>query len=460
VSARVVAARALALVLGRGRALDVALDAATSNIELSPRDRGYAQALCFAALRHGRAYQVVLAQLVPKTPEPALLALLMISLGDLDALETAPFAAVNEAVSAARTLGLGHASGLVNAVVRRFSRDKTTLLAQAMEKSAQARSGLPSWLEHALRNAHAGHVADAGAFERSCAALQQPAPMWLRLDPRAGTAVEFTAQFAAEFAAAEIPVTLFAGLPQALKIASMPVARIPGFLAGDICVQDGAAQLAAMLLAPQNGEQVLDACAAPGGKTAHLLALAPDCAITAVDNDAQRLTRVTETLARVHAAHASKVQILACDAANLPKACTNFDAILLDAPCSATGVIRRHPDIAWLRRETDIAKLVHIQRQLLDALWRRLRPGGRLLYATCSIIHAENGAQIAAFLARTPDARSVPFPTTLDWFGAPGAAEQPGGVTHTRQNLPGEHDMDGFFYALLHKFPVCSFAKC
>jgi 16S rRNA (cytosine967-C5)-methyltransferase len=193
------------------------------------------------------------------------------------------------------------------------------------------------------------------------------------------------------------------------------------------------------LLNPQPGERVLDACAAPGGKTAHLLELAPTIDLLAVDADAQRLQRVSSYLSRT-GGHA---QLLACDAGNLPTSLAAFDAILLDAPCSATGVIRRHPDIAWLRRASDVSQVLPQQARLLDALWQRLKSGGRLLYATCSILPEENALQIAQFLARTADASAAPWPTQWAWFGVPAGVG--------RQNFPGQQGMDGFFYALLMK---------
>ena len=433
-----IAAHALRLVLEQGKALDVALNDAVANSAIEARDRAYAQALCFAALRHGYGYQVVIAELVPKAPAPALMALLMIGFADVAALGTAAFAAVNEAVSAARLLGLPYAAGLVNAVMRRFAREHAQLLRNAAAKSAQARSGLPSWLEQSLRAAYPTQI------EALTEALKHPAPMWLRVNPKAGTAAQYWQRFDAERAE---HVQLFSKLGQALVLESTPVSELPGFSDGEVSVQDGAAQLAALLIAPKSGEFILDACAAPGGKTAHLLELAPDAKVIAVDSDAQRLKRVAETLARIGAT----AELIACDATALP-ASGLFDAILLDAPCTATGVLRRHPDIAWLRRASDVRQTCVQQQRLLDALWPRLKSGGRLLYVTCSLLPAENGEQIAKFLARTPDAEIQEFPSELQWFGVAvsdqaGASQQYLG----RQNLPGQNGMDGFFYALVRK---------
>ena len=216
--------------------------------------------------------------------------------------------------------------------------------------------------------------------------------------------------------------------------------RLPDWNDGAVCVQDGAAQLAADALAPQPGERVLDACAAPGGKSAHLLELVRGIALTAVDNDAARLLRVGDTLRRLRLDDA--VALRCADAAELDQWWdgTPFDAVLLDAPCSATGIIRRQPDIKWHRRESDLAALTTLQDRLLDALWRTLRPGGRLLYATCSILSEENAQRIDAFLARTADAE---VQTLNARYGRVSGAG--------RQRFPGEDGMDGFFYALLGK---------
>ena len=443
-NSRVIAAHALRLVLEQGKALDVALLDAVADSRIEARDRAYAQALCFAALRHGYGYQVVIAELVPKAPAPALMALLMIGFADVAALGTAAFAAVNETVSAARLLGLPYAAGLVNAVMRRFAREHVQLLYNAAAKSAQARSGLPSWLEQTLRAAYPAQM------DELTEALKHPAPMWLRINPKAGTAAHYWQRFDSERAD---DVQQFSKLGQALLLDSTPVSELPGFSEGDVSVQDGAAQLAALLIAPKSGEYILDACAAPGGKTAHLLELAPDANVVAVDSDANRLKRVAETLNRIGAS----AELIACDAAQLPEfgatsRLDQFDAILLDAPCTATGVLRRHPDIAWLRRASDVRQTCAQQQRLINALWPRLKPGGRLLYVTCSLLPAENGQQIAAFLAATPDAEIQEFPPELRWFGT----EVNVGVDFNqqyigRQNLPGQNGMDGFFYALVRK---------
>lgn len=219
------------------------------------------------------------------------------------------------------------------------------------------------------------------------------------------------------------------------------VHRLPGFAEGALSVQDAAAQIAADLLDPKVGERVLDACAAPGGKSAHVLERCRELErLVAVDRDPERLDRVAENLARLELS----AQLLAGDAAK-PETWWDdipFDRILVDAPCSATGVIRRHPDIKLLRRRKDIASLAGLQARILDALWPLLAPGGRLVYATCSVLAAENSEQVAAFIRRHPDALAVPI-------AAAGAWGRPSGFG--RQILPGEANMDGFFYAVIVK---------
>jgi 16S rRNA (cytosine967-C5)-methyltransferase len=223
--------------------------------------------------------------------------------------------------------------------------------------------------------------------------------------------------------------------PDAIRLGSpLPVHALPGFDEGWVTVQDASAQGCITLLAPENGEQILDLCAAPGGKTTHILEAAPDAQVMAVDVDEKRLSRVYDNLKRL----GMKAQVKQGDGRFPAQWCDGiqFDRILLDAPCSATGVIRRHPDIKWLRRDRDIPELAGLQREILDAVWPHLKSGGTLVYATCSILPEENSEQIRAFLERTPDA-------VLSGTGTP---EDPG-----KQNLPAAEEGDGFFYAKLIK---------
>ena len=259
--------------------------------------------------------------------------------------------------------------------------------------------------------------------------------MWLRVNRRRIS----RDAYAQKLGEAGIAFALDDALSDAIRIDEpIAVADLPGFAAGEVSVQDASAQRVADALAPAPGSHVLDACAAPGGKTAHLLERDPDLRVLALDIDARRLARIGENLARVGV----EATLKAADASDTAAWWNGepFDAILLDAPCSATGVVRRQPDVLLHRRPEDIAALAALQARLLDALWKTLKPGGVLLYATCSILKDENERQIAAFLARTPDARAEALD---DGFGH---ASSPG-----RQCLPGDGSRDGFFYARLRK---------
>jgi 16S rRNA (cytosine967-C5)-methyltransferase len=342
-------------------------------------------------------------------------------------LGLAPHAAVGATAEAARDLGRTGLVGLVNALLRRATREP---LPESDDPAI--RCSHPDWLVRRLRADWPDH-ADA-----ILAANNQPAPLWLRANPRQGSA----AALAAALQEGGLPAECPDGVPGAVRLETpVPVDRLPGWDHGAMGVQDGAAQLAVLALEPRPGERLLDACAAPGGKAAQLAEHLGEGELLALDVDARRLGKVEELLRRLRL-EAPNVRVQVADAAQ-PDAWWDgrpFDAILLDAPCSATGIIRRQPDIKWHRRETDIAALAQTQRELLDALWPLLRPDGRLVYATCSVLREENEAQVAAFLSRHPDARAAQLP---ERFGHPSGAG--------RQRLPGEDGMDGFFYARLEK---------
>jgi len=313
-------------------------------------------------------------------------------------------------------------------VLRRYQREQAVLDAAA-EAEPVARHAHPHWLLTRLQQDWPDD------WQAVCAANNARAPMTLRVNTLRGSPADYQQRLTE----AGLAATSQPHAPAALVLTEpTDVAALPGFAAGDVSVQDAAAQLAAPLLDVQAGQRVLDACAAPGGKTAHLLENNPSAELVALDNDAARLDRVAETLARLQLA----ARLLHADAGQVVDWWDGkpFDRILLDAPCSASGVIRRHPDIKALRRAVDIDALAAQQARLLDALWPCLAPGGKLLYVTCSVLAAENGRQVKTFLARTPDAAALPL--AADW-GRPAG--------HGRQILPGEADMDGFFYALLVK---------
>lgn len=393
------------------------------------------QALSFEVLRSlGRA-QALRKLLAPRNPPPMVDALLCTALALLSCEENATYDAftlVNQTVEAAKkTLPIKPQAAFVNACLRRFLREREALMAQS-GRDPVARWNHPVWWIERLK---ADWPQD---WQDILSAAQHPAPMVLRVNDRYGTPQDYLAKLRDAGLAAR------AVGPFSVQLASAcPVGRLPGFGMGWVSVQDGAAQLAAPLLLQgfpiTSGLRVLDACAAPGGKTAHLLEIA-DIDVTALDVDLVRCERIHQTLQRL----GLQARVVAADAADVPGWWDGqlFDAILLDAPCSASGIVRRHPDIRWLRRATDIAQLASLQARLLQHLWPLLKPGGRLLYCTCSVFRAEGDEQVAAFLADNGTAKMLAspghlLPTPISKSGEP--TDNPG------------NDHDGFFYALLEK---------
>lgn len=417
------AARALARVIGGGRSLDEALPGSAE-----PGTR----ALVYETLRLGHRLDFMLGKLLRKPIKPDdadLHALLLAGLCELTRFSAPDYAVVDGVVEATRKLDKPWAAKLANAVLRNFLRGRDGLEAEAGRDPAASVSH-PAWLAKAIR---ADWPDEAGAI---FAANNDKGPMWLRVNTRRVSVDDYRTRLAE----AGIAVAAAGPVPEALMLQRpVEVAELPGFAQGQVSVQDAAAQLAAHLLDLQPGFRVLDACCAPGGKTGHILEHVPEgTRLTAVEKDAGRLDRVRENLQRL----GLDTELVAGDAAR-PDAWWDgepFDRILLDAPCSGTGVIRRHPDIKWLRRASDIAAHAELQSRLLAALWPLLAPGGHLLYATCSILEAENAGRIEVLLAERTDAGAVPLPEIL------GTARGAG-----RQVLPGEGGMDGFFYALLAK---------
>lgn len=430
--------QAAAQVLARVRAGQSATEAVAA---IEPALRPAAQALSFDALRWLGTAQGVRAQLARRAPPPALDALLLLALAILcdDAAPRYPgFTLVDQAVEAARRdPALQPQAGFVNACLRRFLRERGGLLERATTQP-QALWNHPPWWVDLLRHDHPAHWQDI------LRASQQAAPMVLRVHPRHASAADYVGRLAAQGVAAR---ALGAWAPQAVMLErACPVDALPGFAHGHVSVQDAGAQLAAPLLlaamqpaaAPARA-RILDACAAPGGKTAHLLELA-DAELLALDIDAARTTRIGATLARL----GLQAQVRCADAAQ-PQAWWDgraFDAILLDAPCTASGIVRRHPDVRWLRRSSDVGQLAQRQQQLLAALWPLLRPGGVLLYCTCSVFRAEGEQAIAAFVAHNTDACRLPAPGHLIPCGANIGASLP-----DNPYTPS----DGFFYALVRR---------
>ncbi|QXL84156.1 16S rRNA (cytosine(967)-C(5))-methyltransferase RsmB [Comamonas sp. NLF-1-9] len=417
---------------------------ATSALAATPAAlRPAVQALLFYALRQlgrARALARLLAARPPAADAQALLLTALALAWDEEAAPYTSFTLVSQAVEAAKRQQATRAqAGFINACLRRFLRERGALVA-ASERDEVARSNHPAWWLRRLRADHPAH------WQRIVQANNTQASMVLRISESKTTLT----QYQQALTAIEIGAYELGGMALALQQAA-PVQELPGFAAGWFAVQDAAAQRAAPLLLQGLDQaaplRLLDACAAPGGKTAHIadwaLARRAPWSVTALEVDARRAARIHDNLQRL----GLQAQVLVADAAQPAQwwqaaGGEPFDAILLDAPCTASGIVRRHPDVRWLRRESDIAQLAAQQTRLLDALWPCLRAGGRLLYCTCSVFRAEGDAQVAAFLARHGDARLLPSPGHL--LPTPAHA---GGTLG--DNAESEHD--GFFYALLHK---------
>lgn len=422
VGTRVTATRVLDVVLHRGRSLKATLAAALPGLP-DARDRAMVEAIVFAALRQRARFDAALALWLETPPigrDGELRALLHAGFAQWE-LGMPAHALVAATVDAARALGRPHQAGLVNAILRRAQREGLPVM--------DAGGNWPAWLAARVRQ---DWPRDADAI---LAASAQAAPMWLRVNPRDGSRDDYLRRLGdAGIEASASPEAV-----DAVRLATpLPVHELPGFDAGSISVQDAAAQRVADALSPAPGARVLDACAAPGGKAAHLLERDPTLRLTALDIDQRRVRRMQDTFERLGV----QVDTRAADAAQPADWWDGeaFDAILIDAPCSATGIVRRQPDVLLHRREADITALSRIQCGLLDALWPLLTPGGTLVYATCSILQAENAAQVAAFVARTADAALQPLDATFGHDTGFGS-----------QRLPGELGMDGFFYARLGK---------
>ncbi len=409
--------------------------------EISAPMRPGVQALVFQVLRSLGTAQGLRKQLASRTPSPAVDALLCSSLALVSLKDDAPyepFTLVNQAVEAAKKTSNARAhAAFINGCLRRFLRERDALMDIVLQDPV-ARWNHPAWWVTRLEKDYPNEWQDL------LAAGNMRPPMVLRVNAKRVTVEQYRKHLHAQGIESSANGPYGATLVQPL-----PVGQIPGFQQGDVSVQDGAAQIAApLLLGGLDGKKrlrILDACAAPGGKTAHLLELtdAENVDLIALDVDAARCERIYENLQRL----ALSAQVIVGDAAD-PGTWWDgqpFDAILLDAPCTASGIDRRHPDIRWLRRESDIAQLAGVQARLLECLWPMIKPNGRLLYCTCSVFPAEGRDQIKAFLAHNTDAAMLPSPGhLLPLFGA-----KPDGLP---DNLSG--DNDGFFYALLEKRPV------
>ena len=422
---RVVAARVLDAVLHRGRSFKVEVAAQLPALSDS-RDRALVEAICFAVLRQPSRFESALKSWIPRPlgrRDDELRALLYVGLAQLDPLALPSHAAVAATVEAARAIGRAHQAGMVNALLRRAQREGLP--------PGDPAAHWPQWLRMQVeRDWPQDHA-------RILEASAQAPPLWLRVN-RLRQSRDAYLQRLLDAGIQALPDTAAA---EALRLESgIAVAQLPGFADGEVSVQDVSAQRVADALALPPGARVLDACAAPGGKSAHLLERDPSLRLIALDVDATRVQRIRSTFERLRIG--ANARVLATDAIRVEQWWdgTPLDAILIDAPCSATGIVRRQPDVLLHRRESDLGPLLATQAQLLDALWKTLASGGVLLYATCSVLKMENEAQADAFLARTPDARADPLD---DGFGRSSGAG--------RQRLPGEQGGDGFFYARLRK---------
>jgi 16S rRNA (cytosine967-C5)-methyltransferase len=438
---RAKAAKIVADVAERGHSLDAVL---TNDASATKQERGLLRSLSYDSIRWYIRLDTLLERLLSRPGQkldPEIRALAIVGLCQLLYSDIPEHAAVAETVAATRLLGQPKAAGFINAILRRCQREQAQLLAE-IDRDPVIRVAHPRWLVERLRQ-------DWG--DRAAAILDannQRPPFWIRVNRLRANAANYRTQLEDK----EIGVAASAFEDTALLLdKAMDVGDLPGFGEGLVSVQDGAAQCAAHLLDPQAGDRILDACAAPGGKTGHLLELAPELAdLTAVDVSPERLARVTQNLQRLGLA----ARVLAGDAAEPSNWWDGqpFNRILLDVPCSATGVIRRHPDIKLLRRPEDIAALAVRQLQLLRSLWPLLLPGGRLLYASCSVLRAETTAVVSEFLADQPQASDVTQAVSESRLKSVASVEMNGPVTEPGLRIAaGSAGMDGFYYAVLEK---------
>lgn len=395
------------------------------------RDRGLANEIVNGVLRWRWQLEYFISRLLAKPLKPKdadIQLILLMALYELSECRTPDYAIINEAVELVRASGKKWAASLVNAVLRNFTREKEALLTSIDQDAV--RYSHPVWILQKIKHDWPEH------WQQIAEANNQRPAFWLRVNQRQYEASEYR-QLLSENNLESEPSAL---ADQALKLShGVDVRSLPSFAAGAVSVQDAGAQLSAELLDVSGGQRVLDLCAAPGGKTCHILERYKTLdSLLAVEMDAQRMLRVSENLQRLKL----EAELKVADARDYQQWWDGvyFDRILIDAPCSASGVIRRHPDIKTLRRESDIAPLVELQAQILLSAWQMLAVGGEILYVTCSIFRDENEQQIAHFLAQHDDAIEIQI--QANW-----------GLTckHGRQLLPGEQDADGFYFCRLQK---------
>lgn len=426
--------------LRQGTALPQAIDAVCQG-QPAPV-RGAVQDLAYRATRWLGSTDWLIRTLIPRPPAEGAANLLCVALAQLldDPPPYTPFTVVDQTVRAASAdPKLSHGKGMINGVLRRFLREQDALVA-AMQADPVAATNYPTWWIDAVRSAY------PDAWQAILAAGNRRPPMVLRVNPRYGDINAAVDAYLARLVEAGIDAERIG--EQAVRLArAVPVAELPGFAEGDVSVQDAGAQLAATLLDVAPGQRVLDACAAPGGKTGHLLELADNLDVTALESDAARAVRIDENLARLRQTAA----VCVGDAAK-PGTWWDgrpFDRILADVPCSAAGIVRRHPDIRWLRRPADLRTLATLQQDIVRALWTCLKPGGKLVYVTCSIFPTEGEDQARWFESHLEDAIRLHAPGQL--LPALPDAAQARGFAQGASPVPLDHD--GFFYAVFQKRP-------
>lgn len=426
-SARASAARIIAEVVSKKHSLNGIL--ATTLPLLPENDRSLCQQLCYGVLRWHPQLDAISQQLLTKAlkaKDADIAALLLIGLYQLRELRVPSHAAISETVNATKTLGKQWAKGLINASLRNYQR-KEGEINNTLKQSDTAFYAHPDWLAEAFKNDWPEN------WQAILDANNKQPPMMLRVNQQKGTRQDYIARLKnVEIACSEI-VACTEGI---LLEKPCDVYQLPGFEGGDVSVQDGAAQYVAGLLEIKPGLRILDACAAPGGKTCHILEHAPENDVIALDISANRLQQIEQNTDRLNL----QATLISSNANDVDSWWDGqlFDRILIDAPCSGTGVIRRHPDIKLLRRPEDIDSLAMQQKQLLDTLWPLLKEGGVLIYTTCSALKAENEHQVEQFLQRHPEAQEKEA-------ALPPAQRRPFGY----QRLPGDDLLDGFYYACL-----------
>ena len=392
--------------------------------ELGLSEKGALQDIAYGCQRYAGSLRFMLSKMLNKPISNSRLeSLLLVALFQLNHTRNAPHAVVNEAVENIARIGKGQYRSFANAILRRFLREKEALNSLCKTDDT-AKYNYPQWWQAYLKNHYPKH------WHNILAATMQPPPMTLRINRRHGNSESYLKELEQAGLAGKALDDYAVRLHEAVSVNALP-----GFAEGRVSVQDWGAQQAAYLLKPQSGERILDACAAPGGKTGHLLEMA-DCQMTALDISSERMARVHSNLQRLGFLSENKnfqtgmVQLKSSDAADLAGWYEGkpFDAILADVPCTASGVVKRNPDIKWLRRPGDALKTARQQEPLLDSLWSVLRPGGRMLLATCSLFEEENQQQLSRFLTRHADAQ----------------------CSESRVLIP-NGNQDGFYYALIHK---------